>query len=309
LDNSIDAAVLVVQHLSRSSDANAIASIYQRQTSLHCQIAIDQMILESGNVYIAPPDHHLVVERDHLNVIDGPHENRYRPSIDVLFRSAAVAFGNRVIAVVLTGMLEDGTSGMSAVKQGGGIAIVQNPQDAEFPSMPSSILNTISVDYEADLSAIPSIIHEILDKPLPPQIQIPKQLQIEADITKRMMSNIDDLKTISDRSDFVCPDCGGGLWLMKNDPNHRYRCHTGHVYTEKLLNQIQDERLEESIWVSIRMLEEKANLLKVMGSRHSENGSRTPDYTQRIEETNRHIKRLKKLLHGMAENRNEPNRI
>jgi two-component system chemotaxis response regulator CheB len=235
-----------------------------------------------------------------LYLTAGPHENKYKPSIDVLFRSAAVNFGNRIIAVILTGMLEDGTSGMSAVKKSGGIGIVQNPADAEFSSMPLSVLSNIEVDYQADLLAIPQIITSILSNPLPAAIPIPNEIQIEARITKNMMSNIDDLKSFADHSDYVCPDCGGGLWAVRDDPA-RYRCHTGHVYTEKLLRLLQDEKIEESVWVSIRMLEEKSNLLKVMGARQTDDGARQSGYLRRIEDNEAHINRLKLLLKELTD--------
>jgi len=271
LDNMMDAAFFVVQHMARDSNAQLIIELFQKQTSLVCHVAADGMPIERGHLYLSPPNHHLILDKKQIVVTHGAHENKYRPSIDVLFRSAAVTFGNRVIGIILTGMLEDGTSGMSAIKRCGGICIVQDPDEAEYLSMPQSVLNNVAVDYQSNLVAIPERIREILEMPLPPEPGIPKELQIEADITRRMMSNIDDLKTIANRSDFVCPECGGGLWKVKNDPAHRYRCHTGHVYTEKLLQDNQRERLEESVWVSIRMLEEKVNLLKVMDARPERN--------------------------------------
>jgi two-component system chemotaxis response regulator CheB len=297
LQGSMDAAFFIVQHLSRDSDAQSIVEIFQRHTSLSCKVASDGMIIEAGHVYLAPPDHHLVLNREYMGVTHGTHENKYRPSIDVLFRSAAVTFGNRVIGIILSGMLEDGTSGMSAVKKCGGRCIVQNPKDAEFLSMPQSVLNNVKVDYQADLVEIPALIYKMLSEPLPEAVAIPKELEIEAGITMRMVSDIDQLALMADRSDFVCPDCGGGLWSVKNDVTHRYRCHTGHVYTEKLLEHLQQQQLEESVWVSIRMLEEKSNLLKVMAARQDDATSpAAKGYARRISETNVHIDRLKKLL-------------
>jgi two-component system chemotaxis response regulator CheB len=246
----------------------------------------------------------MLLDDDLIYITSGAHENRYRPSIDVLFRSAAVSYGNRVIAVILTGMLEDGTSGMSAVKRCGGICIVQDPDEAQFPSMPESILNNIRVDYQATLSAMHGIVNDILLSPLPPIVPIPKEIQMEADITKRMTSNIEQMESLADRSNYVCPDCGGGLWAIKNDPTHRYRCHTGHVFTENLLQLIQNEKIEESIWVCIRMLEEKGNLLKLMLTRQEKNdGILQRGYTRRISDNEAHVKRLKMLLEGLTDER------
>jgi two-component system chemotaxis response regulator CheB len=301
LQDNLDAAFFVVQHVSRDSSAQNIVEIFQKHTSLICKVASDSMLIEAGKLYLAPPDHHLILDNELLMVTNGARENNHRPSIDVLFRSAAVNFGNRVIGIILTGMMEDGTSGMSAVSRCGGICIVQNPADAQFFSMPQSVLNNVVVDYNAALRTIPQIIHEVLAKPLPPAISIPEELRIEADITKRMMSNIDELKSIGDRSDFICPECGGGLWALKNDPASRYRCHTGHVYTEKLLQDLQQQGIEESVWVSIRMLEERVNMLKLTAVRQAERpGERTLDYSRRIRESSAHIERLKNLLADLS---------
>jgi two-component system chemotaxis response regulator CheB len=300
LQDNPDAAFFVVLHLSRSSNTQHIVEVFQKQTTLICKVASDGMFIETGTLYIAPPDHHLILDKELLVVTNGAKENNHRPSIDVLFRSAAVTFGRRVIGIILTGMLEDGTSGMSAVSRCGGICIVQRPTDAQFLSMPQSVLNNVVVDYNAELSAIPQIIGEVLKKPLPSEVLIPKELLIEADITKRMMSTIDQLKSIGEHSDFVCPDCGGGLWALKDDPAHRYRCHTGHVYTEKLLQDLQQEGIEESVWVSIRMLEERVNMLKLMEVRHASDSKRAPDYSRRITEAKTHVIRLKKLLTELA---------
>jgi two-component system chemotaxis response regulator CheB len=303
LPADIDAALFVVQHLAQTSDAVAIAEIFQKKTALTCVVAKDGMAITRGFVYLAPPNHHLLVGHHLISVTSGPHENQYRPSIDALFRSAAVSFGHRVISVVLTGMLEDGTSGTSAVKRCGGTCIVQAPSDAQFPSMPTSVLSSIAIDYLATLSDIPNIISDIVQAPLPPKLPIPRELQIESEITKRMMSNIDELKSFADHSNFVCPDCGGGLWEVRDDPAHRYRCHTGHVYTEKLLHSLQDEKIEESVWVSIRMLEEKRNLLNVMlGRQGNDETALKKGYQRRIDENNMHIARLKQLLSGMVDN-------
>ena len=303
LSDNLDAAVLVVIHISRKSNAAAIASVFQRKTNLVCVPAQDGMHITKGHLYVALPDHHLMVSDGHIRINQGPHENKYRPSIDVLFRSAAVNYGNRVIGIILTGLLEDGTSGMYAIKQTGGICIVQDPDEAEFSDMPRSVLNKIKVDHCATLDDIPGILQRIIAGPLPEQMEVPNELQIEADITERMMTDINEMKKIADRSDFMCPDCGGGLWAVKNDPIHRYRCHTGHVYTEKLLNELKDEKIEESIWVCLRMLEEKANLLMLMSHRESNEGKMdtASAHQRRVDDINRHISRLKSFLTRLSQ--------
>lgn len=306
LPKTIDAAIMVVLHVSRKSNAHNIVEIFQRNTALKCKVALDKMDIEEGYVYLAPPENHLLINDGLMLLNQGPEENKHRPSIDALFRSAAVYYGNKVIGIVLTGMLDDGTSGMYAIKSCGGRCLVQNPSEAEYSDMPLNVIRKIEVDYMADLSNIPSVIKDILNKPLPPKIAIPNELKVEVDITEKLMSGVNQLKEIGEQSDFVCPDCGGGLWSIKNDPTHRYRCYTGHVYTERILQDMQDLKIEESIWVSIRMLEEKRNMLQLLASRNTGNDNETVfSYNKRVDEISEHIKRLKSLVVKLSENKGD----
>jgi two-component system chemotaxis response regulator CheB len=305
LSSKMEIAVLAVLHVSPDSNCDIIASTLQKDTTLKCVVPSDGTLIRQGVFYLAPANRQMMVKNNVLRITHGTEENKYRPSIDVLFRSAAVLFANHVIGIILTGMLEDGTSGMWAVKRCGGICIVQRPGEAEFPDMPNSVINKLEVDYIDDLHQIPKTIEELLSKPLPPEVAIPEELRIEAKITENMMSDIQQLKKIGDQSDFVCPDCGGGLWEIKNDPTHRYRCYTGHVYTENLLQKIQNSKIDESIWVSIRMLEEKVNLLSLMSNRDDQNEDRRARYGNRIIELNSHIERLKNLLSDVASTLNK----
>lgn len=307
LPQAIDAAVMIVLHVSRKSSADNIVEIFQRSTPIKCVVAVDKMKIETGKIYLAPPENHLLISDGIMRLNQGPEENKHRPSIDVLFRSAAVHFGNKVIGVVLTGMLADGTSGMYAIKTCGGRCLVQSPSEAEYPDMPFNVLRKIEVDHVADLEQIPNIIQDLLRQPLPLQIAIPNELKLEADITEKMMSDINQLKKIAVQSDFVCPDCGGGLWKVKNDPADRYRCYTGHVYTEKLLQDIQDLKIEESIWVSIRMLEEKRNMLQLLASRKNRNNDDSTIFSlnKRIDDIGEHILRLKNLVIKLSDSNND----
>jgi two-component system chemotaxis response regulator CheB len=306
LSQSINAAIMVVLHVSRKSNIGNISEIFQRSTNLECVVATNNLIIEKGKIYLASPEHHLLVNGPVMLVNQGPEENKYRPSIDVLFRSAAVHYGNQAIGVVITGMLEDGTSGMYAIKTCGGLCIVQDPSEAEYADMPRNVMRKIEVDYMAPLDEIPIIIQNIVNNPLPPKIAIPDELKVEADLTEKLMSDINKIKKIADRSDFVCPDCGGGLWAIKNDPTHRYRCHTGHVYTEKLLQDLQDLKIEETIWVSIRMLEEKRSMLRMLISRKTEGEGNESNSVfalkKREQDIDEHIKRLKSLVVKLADN-------
>lgn len=190
---NIDAAIMIVLHLSRKSSAEKIIEIFQRHTVLQCEVARDKMEIERGKIYLAQPEHHLLVHSHIMYINNGPEENKYRPSIDVLFRSVAVHFGNRAIGIILTGMLEDGSSGMFAIKSCGGLCLVQNPSEAEYSDMPENVLKRIEVDYMADLVEIPVIVQNILKTPLPAQTAIPNELKVEAEITEQLMSDINDV--------------------------------------------------------------------------------------------------------------------
>lgn len=296
-------AVFVVLHVSRKSNSEALTRIFQKITSLTCEVGTDGAAIRRGHLYLAPPNHHMMVNNGRIRVHQGTRENKYRPSIDVLFRSAAVNYRSRVIGIILSGMFDDGTSGMSAIKRCGGICIIQDPSDAEFPDMPKSVINHLQVDYQVPLANVGNVLEDIFNKPVPPDHPVPKELQVEATITEKMMTSINELKEFADRSDFVCPDCGGGLWAIKNDPMHRYRCHTGHVYYENTLFEIQGLHLEESVWISIRMLEERRNLLLLMGThaQESENVELAQENKKRAQEMDLHIKRLKFILAKLTE--------
>lgn len=295
LPKNINAAVVVVLHVSPNSDCGIITSILQNYTSLTCMVASNGMILEKGFLYLAPAGQQLMVKENSIVLTHGPYENKYRPAIDVLFRSAAVYYGNRVIGVILTGLLDDGTSGMYAIKKSGGLCIVQDPSDASFPDMPKSVLNKIAVDYILPVTEIAEAIMSFLAVPLPPKVQILKEIKIEVEIVEKMFTGDSNLKIIGEKSDFVCPDCGGELYTLKNEPLNRYRCYTGHVYNEKVLDEIQDHKLEESIWTSIRMLEEKANLMQLMSNRNGDQFV-SKNYQARISQIKQHISSLKSFL-------------
>ncbi len=298
LDHEMDLAVIVVIHVSRKSNAQHIANTFQKNSDLKCGVARNEMPLQKGHLYVAPPEHQLMVKDDRLLLTNGPHENKYRPSIDVLFRSAAVHYRNRAIGIILSGLFDDGTSGMYTINRCGGTCIIQDPAEAQFSDMPRSVLNKIKIDHMASLNKIPSIINEIINRPLPPEIPVPREIRIEAELTEKMMTDINEIKKIADHTDFTCPDCGGGLWAIKNDPVHRYRCHTGHVYTEHRLHDLQDGNIEESLWVAIRMLEEKENLVLLMAKRENDEGETeiSSYYDNRIADVRKHIDRLRSFL-------------
>lgn len=300
----LDTAFFVVVHLSSKSVGAVLVQFIQKHTFYRCSLAVNNEHIKKGHVYVAPPDYHLIIKNGYMRIMQGPHENRWRPSIDVLFRSAAAAYDSHTIGIILSGLLDDGTSGMSAIKRSGGICIVQEPHDAEFDDMPNNVLNNVDVDHSIPVSEMGYVLDDIFSKPfLNKELrQVPDDVKIESEITERMNISMNELDKIGIRSNYSCPDCGGALWEMTGDAVPRYRCYTGHTFTGKVLLEKQAEGLEESIWVSIRMLEERRNLLRRMAKKQSGSsvtGSEL-DMNERADELRKHIERMKSLLVSIA---------
>jgi two-component system, chemotaxis family, protein-glutamate methylesterase/glutaminase len=295
LQQGLDVAVFIALHTSRSTTVEILLNMLRKQTRLTCDIAQDEAAIESGHVYLAPADRHLMVMKGRMLVTTGPHENRWRPSIDVLFRSAAAAYNSRVIGIVLSGLLDDGTSGMGAIKKSGGLCIVQEPAEAEFGEMPGNVVNKVEVDYRVPVRDIPYILQDLATKPMPKQCIPPPEVVLEAEITAKMRSSMEDVRKIGEVSDYVCPDCGGSLVNVKDDAVERYRCHTGHVYTKKVLLEKQSENIEDSLWVAIRLMEERYNLLKSISGKE-EAGSYVITGVKEADELKEHAQKLKSVL-------------
>jgi two-component system chemotaxis response regulator CheB len=294
IPGNLPIAIFVVIHVGKASMPQVLIQQLQKNTSYRCLLPTGEEDIQPGCLYLAPPDYHLLVKLTTVKLIKGPHENRWRPSIDVLFRSAASVFDSRVIGIILSGMLDDGTSGMAAIKRCGGICIVQEPTEAEYTDMPQNVLNNVAVDHRVPVADMGYIIDDAVSKPLR-HVSIPEDIKLEAEITERMSSDINDLKKLGEQSDLTCPDCGGSLFEIKEESHLRFRCFTGHVYTGEVLAEKQGEALEESLWISIRMLEERRNLLLNLGGRQA-TGKMIEVYRDRADALQIHIKRLKDLL-------------
>ena len=161
------APVFIVNHMSADTTGEALVKVLNASGSLNCVHAHDEQAFESGNIYLAPSDQHMLVEKGKILITKGARENRSRPAIDPLFRSAAVAYGNRVIGLILTGYLDDGTSGMMAIKRCGGVCIAQDPEDASYPDMPQSVIKNVGADYCLPIAGMGALLSELLTRELP----------------------------------------------------------------------------------------------------------------------------------------------
>jgi two-component system chemotaxis response regulator CheB len=302
LKPGMDAAVFIVMHLSRTSISDFLMHRLQPLTPIQCEIATEGALIQNDHIYIGAPNCHLLVKKDSIILGRGPEENRWRPSIDVLFRSAAAAFSTRAIGVVLTGLLDDGTTGMLAIKRSGGTSIVQDPNEAEYPDMPLSVLDNMEVDFCCPLANMGEIILGITQT-TPEDKPAPDDVIIESEIAERVVVDYDNVKKLGEKSVFACPDCGGGLWNISKGGEgmgkvDRYRCHIGHSYSEKDLVVKQSEILESTLWTALRIMEERKTLLKKMEDDHAKRGLSTlaKNYKEKSELLQVHVDKMKEVL-------------
>ena len=261
------APICAVIHTATDSPG-LIHEIIGRVTSLTVVAPRHAAKLEPGTMYFAPPDNHLVVEPTRVRPTKGPKENRFRPAIDPLFRTAAQAFGPAAIGVILTGNLDDGTAGLGAIKQLGGTTIVQDPRDALYPAMPQSALGHVDVDYCLPLDKIPPLLVDLTRQPVGPWAgPVPPIVDTEARIAREEYPMEAGLEHIAKPSAFSCPDCHGVLLQMTDQGRVRFRCHTGHAYSTDSLLAAYGDQIEGSLWNAIRSLEETGLFLDAL-TRH-----------------------------------------
>jgi two-component system chemotaxis response regulator CheB len=270
LPADLNAAVCVVIHL-RPDAKSRLPEILARVAALPVVAARNGMSLQPGVVHVCVPDLHMLVEAGEddlgrMRLVRGPRENRTRPAVDPLFRSAALAFGPRVVAVVLSGALDDGTAGLWSVKDRGGVAVVQEPDDAAVPSMPSSALAEVAVDHVAPARELGPLLARLVRQPQP--AQAPQGRQATDELEREVgISAIDEASHArSERygqpSRFTCPDCGGVLWELGGAGPLRFRCEVGHAHSAATLAETQTEAAEAAMWSALRALEDKAELAR-----------------------------------------------
>lgn len=250
LPADLSAAVCVVLHLAPGSPS-ALAGILDRVGPLPCRPAIDGESLRSGEVIVAPPDRHLMIADGHVELNVGPRENGHRPSVDVLFRSAAAAGDGRVVGVVLSGTRDDGTAGLAVIKARGGAAIVQDPDEALYAGMPANALAHVSVDAVATSDEIPDVIVRMVSEDRGPIVTAPDN--------PRYTSLPGGAPVIS-----MCPECGGVLSEYRDAGLTQWRCRVGHRYSPASLADAQAEGVEATLWAAVRALEDRHALLERM---------------------------------------------
>lgn len=278
LPEDLKAAVFVVLHVAPYS-LGILPEILERAGPMPASNARDLEPIEPGHIYVAPPDRHLVVEPSgHVLVTRGPRENRFRPAVDPLFRSAAYAFGPRVIGVILTGWLDDGTAGLWAVKERGGTAVVQHPDDAHAPAMPLNAIKHVEVDHIVPLKEIAPLLVRLTETPAGEEKgvrPVSEEMEIEVKIAREDNALDSGIMKWGTPSVYACPECHGVLLQLKEEGNMRFRCHTGHAYSVDSLLAEFTEKTEESLWSAIRAIEEGVLLMRELASHLGEHHSGT----------------------------------
>jgi len=242
---------------------------------------VDGERIRQGRIYVAPPDRHLIIEPGVVRVTRGPRENRFRPAIDPLFRSAAQVYGPRVIGVILTGGLDDGVAGLWAVKQLGGTAIVQDPDEALFDSMPRNALQFVRADYRLPIVEVaPRLVELTRQASKEGAYKVPEHVEIEVKIAKEDPSLKAGVMKLGDPSIYTCPECHGVLLQMKEENRIRFRCHAGHAFSIDSLIAAVNDGVEESLWSAVRSLEEKILLMRHLAEhvRGSGNGANAEQF-------------------------------
>ena len=274
LPRDLRAAVLVVLHIARGR--SVLPEILTRVGRLPATHPQDGERLQYGHVYVAPPDHHLTVEGEVMRITHGPTENGVRPAIDPLFRSAARAFGPRVIGVIGSGALDDGTAGLAAVKQAGGIAVVQDPEEASTPSMPRSALLATRADHILPVLEIAPLLSALVRERttgadshlLGEHVQAMEADRAAVPIAVNESDRPGRLAPLS------CPECHGSLWEHDVDGVLRFRCRIGHIYSAESMLAMQTDAVDRALWAALRALEERAALTRKLADRARERDQR-----------------------------------
>lgn len=267
LPRGLRAAVLVVLHVSRGR--SVLPDILTRLGPLPAVHPDDGEPLEYGRIYVAPPDHHMTIEGDRVRITHGPTENGVRPAVDPLFRSAARTFGSRVIGVVCSGSLDDGTAGLMAVKAGGGTTIVQDPDEATAPGMPRSALAAVDVDHVLRARGIAPLLSSLVQERLPSgtaAVAVEPLHQMESDRGAEPLALSQDDRP-GRLAPLTCPECHGNLWENENGGVLRFRCRVGHVYSTESMLAAQTDSVDRALWAALRALEERAALMRKLSLR------------------------------------------
>ncbi len=299
LPQDLAAAVFIVLHTGHQP-WDLLPEILRRTTRLPVKSAAEGEVIQQGMIYVAIPDHHMVLSSGHIHVAHGPKENNVRPAIDPLFRSAALVYGPRVIGVVLSGTLDDGTAGLQAIKERGGITVAQDPSDALYPDMPESAIANARVDHIAKAAQMGELLAKLTKMPAPDEALFPvtSKLEIETKIAEGAPSSMETMKQLGTVTSLTCPECGGSLWELENGAVSRFRCHTGHAFSLETLKDMQSVEIERALWAAVRAMEENSHIAQQVAerARKHNNVKLAEEFEAKARESDEHLATLRAML-------------
>jgi two-component system chemotaxis response regulator CheB len=270
LPEDFAAAILVVLHLP-SNGTSVLPQILSRAGVLPALTATEGIHPEGGRIYVAPPDCHLLVDDGVLRLDHGPRINGHRPAIDPLFRSVARAYGAAAGGVILSGVLDDGTAGLLAIKRAGGATLVQDPVEALYEMMPRTAIEVVAPDHVASAEQIGKMLTALVAAP-PPDPPAAARATREEHLVEIDRGSSDDPQP-GQLSGLTCPECNGAIWFDDSGPIAQFACRTGHRYSPDSFDAAQTERVEAALWTALRTLEERAALYRRMAARYRGSGS------------------------------------
>jgi two-component system chemotaxis response regulator CheB len=306
LPADFSAPVFVVMHVP-ANHHSYLPDILSKTGPLSALHPEDNTKVEAGFIYVAPPDHHLLIDNSFIAVKRGPKENGFRPSIDALFRSAAYSYGPGAIGVVLSGALHDGASGLWSIKRLGGIAIVQEPYEAEYPSMPRSALEYIDADYKVHAREIGPLLAQLTqEQPTEKEIvgnwmdEDLRRLAIETQVAAGVNLPEKTILELGPLTQFTCPECRGSLVQITEGNLFRFRCHTGHGFSAETLLEGLMETVNSLVWQTTRGFQEASMLLEHIGGHMQEYGgsAEAERFLAMARELNQQASRFQKIAIG-----------
>jgi two-component system chemotaxis response regulator CheB len=297
LPAGFDAAIFIVIHIP-SRSLGMLATVTSAATNLPVHTAADGLRFERGNIYLAAPDHHLIIANGHIHLGKGPRENMVRPAIDALFRSAAVAGGPRVVGVLLSGLLNDGASGLHAIKRCGGVVLVQEPSDAVADEMPRSAMGAVEVDLAVPAVRIGDVLSDLVKQPAGPAVPVPADIKLEVDIAAGERIDPGLTRKLGSPTALTCPQCGGVLTAVESSTPLRFRCQVGHGFTADVLAKEQESTVDEALRVALRIIQERAELVGRMAEDGRRSGRRAiaEMYEERAAEYRNHAETIRRAV-------------
>jgi two-component system chemotaxis response regulator CheB len=301
LPPDLPAAVFVVLHFPTFA-TSTLPRILSRAGQLPAAHAEEGQKIQPGQIYVAPPNRHMLLNQNQVRLIIGPREHGFRPAIDPLFHSAARVFGPRALGVILSGTMSDGAVGIAAIKRSGGATLAQDPKEAAFSTMPMNAMRTGMVDQVLPVSGLAEemnrLAREVQEIPDTGGNSMSDQNEIENDLVQQDIKDYEKGKDKNSRTVLTCPECGGVLWELEEDNLLHFRCHVGHVYSDESLYEGQIDELESALWTAVRMLEERAALDRRLALQATERGhSKTETrFREQAEDAERSAAMVRKLL-------------